>query len=143
MAVKCPVCRSADTQAGLSNNQCVNCGALFNDAGVVAPGVDDNTREMLARKLAPRQVNLVGALQDLQVAGAAAAYGDTTALGADVAARAEEHPQHAQALVAADAHAKVADVLDKAVTDINSANADIADATGAPSAPSGPPKAEK
>lgn len=72
MALKCPVCRSADTQVGMAdNNQCLNCGALFDSQGnAVDVGMDASTRAAAEARLAPRSQHLSGNLADLQRLGA-------------------------------------------------------------------------
>lgn len=71
MAVKCPTCHSADTQAGLQNNQCLRCRTLFDFDGVaVEAGMDASTREALQARMAPRQQVVIGNLADLQRWGA-------------------------------------------------------------------------
>lgn len=74
---KCPNCGSLDTQPLVSVNQCTTCGKLFDFEGnVVAPGVDESTRQDMLRRMGARTTNVVGNLADLQRAGAAAVAGD-------------------------------------------------------------------
>lgn len=71
MAMKCPVCSSADTAAGIDNYMCHNCGALFDGNGEkVDKGLGQSTRDELLRRLEPKQDNVVGNLADLHRLGA-------------------------------------------------------------------------
>lgn len=71
MAVKCPNCRSVNTQSLLDRDQCVDCGQQFNADGKLSGGIDESTREDYIRRLAPRETNVVGNLADVQRGGAA------------------------------------------------------------------------
>ena len=67
MAVKCPRCRSTETQTLINSNQCLTCGGLFDFAGKPAEsGFDQSTRDVLQSKLEPRRVVVVGNFADLQ-----------------------------------------------------------------------------
>jgi hypothetical protein len=71
MANICPNCKSGDTQVGIDNTGCLNCGTQFNTQGeAVAAGPGATTRAVLEQRLAPRSTTLVGNLADLQRAGA-------------------------------------------------------------------------
>lgn len=71
MATKCPACNSTDTQALVNNNQCLNCGRLFDfDGNLTATGMDDATRDAIVSRTEPRTTNVVGNLADLQRLGA-------------------------------------------------------------------------
>lgn len=90
MALKCPSCGSLSTQALVHNYQCNDCGALATFDGKPAePGMDDATRAVHERALAPRQTNIVGNFADLQRLGGAQAtesgtVGDAVKLPAGV-----------------------------------------------------------
>lgn len=69
--VKCPNCRSGNTQAGLDKTQCTDCGAVFDVNGNVEP---------------VRGPFIVGNLADLQRGGAQAAAGGAGSTGDEVTA---------------------------------------------------------
>jgi hypothetical protein len=82
--------------------------------------LDDNTKEVLLKQLAPRQAGVVGNLADLQ-RGGAAVLKDSGSMSDGV----EAPPDRTAEQVAADADkaAKVGDALDAAVASVNDAAA--------------------
>lgn len=72
MADICPNCGSADTQHGLSQITCLNCGRLSNyDSSAATDGPDAHTKAILANEARfDDRANVVGNLADLQVAHA-------------------------------------------------------------------------
>ncbi len=77
MAVKCPRCRSTETQTLIHNNQCLTCGGLFNfDGSEAEPGFSESTRAAVEASLRPRATVVVGNYADLQRMGAQAATDD-------------------------------------------------------------------
>lgn len=79
MAMKCPICRSADVQHSIGDRaQCLSCGGLLNARGEsVDRGPDETTRAVMEARLRPRTDNVVGNLADLQRVGAASAPDDS------------------------------------------------------------------
>lgn len=74
MATICAHCGSADTQAGLDQIQCTNCGRVSTFGGDKAEaGAGASTREALEARLAPRTTVVGGNYADLQRMGGEAA----------------------------------------------------------------------
>lgn len=70
MAVICPRCKSPETQALISNNQCLSCRGLFGFNGELEePGLSASTRAAIEASLAPRVTVYAGNLADLMRAG--------------------------------------------------------------------------
>lgn len=106
MAYRCANCGSRNTLAAVNNFSCLDCGKLSDFEGnTVDSGIDATGREVIERRLEPRQTNIVGNLADLQrgAGGVAAGQASSVADGVELPALVSEEDAAAPAKAEAQA----------------------------------------